>query len=191
MKYQKLTLNKKNIKDFATERNILQSKSKSKWIFFVDSDETAPPALQDEINNLQFTIYNSYYVNRKNYFLGQYVGTDKIIRLVRKGSGKWTRAVHEIWKPHDKVHLGGVLKNYLKHDTTKNLKSYIDKIDNYSSLHGLANKKEGKRSNLFKIIFFPVFKFFQTFLKSRHVVFSIMQSFHSFLSWSKLYFLQH
>lgn len=182
-----LTLNKSGITDFAYERNKLLEKVKDgDWVLFLDSDES--------IYNLQFTISNqfsNYQLTRKNYFLKQYVGTDKIIRLVKKGTGKWVRVVHEVWKPN-KIHSrGGILKSpVIIHNTADNLKGYLKKIDNYSTLHAKGNEKEDKRSNLFKIIFYPIAKFIFTLIKSKNVVFSIMQSLHSYLSWTKLYLRQ-
>ena len=84
----------------------------------------------------------------------------------------------------------GEIDNYIIHNTAVNLATYVNKINNYSTLHARANLKEGKKSNLLKIIFFPMAKFIVTYLRSRHIVFSIMQSLHSYLSWTKLYFLQ-
>ena len=190
MDYSQIILNKKNITDFAEERNrALSAVERGKWVLFLDSDETLSPELKDEIRNLNPGACGGFYVKRKNYFLGRYAGTDKIIRLVKKGSGKWARQVHETYHPRGGIEVG-LLKNYLIHNTAKNLHAYIDKINNYSTLHALANKKEGKKASVVKIIFYPIFKFVQTFVKSGHVVFSLFQSFHSFLSWSKLYFLR-
>ena len=187
-----ITIKNKKIIDFAKERNEALSaveRGKGKWVLFLDSDERLSAELENEIKNLNPGRYGAYYIKRKNYFLGRYVGTDKIIRLIKKGSGKWRRLVHETYHPRGGTEVG-LLKNYLIHNTAKNLHAYIDKINNYSTLHALANKKEGKKASVFKIIFYPIFKFIQTYAKSRHVVFSIIQSFHSFLSWAKLYFLR-
>jgi len=186
-----ITIKNKKIIDFAKERNraLRQAQGKGEWVLFLDSDEILTPELENEIKNLNPGRYGAYYIKRKNYFLGRYVGTDKIIRLIKKGSGKWRRLVHETYHPRGGTEVG-LLKNYLIHNTAKNLHAYIDKVNNYSTLHALANKKEGKKASVFKIIFYPIFKFIQTYAKSRHVVFSIIQSFHSFLSWSKLYFLR-
>ena len=136
-------------------------------------------------------------MERKNFFLGQYVGSDKIVRLVKKGTGKWQRAVHETWTPNKTLLPAGrqdsrcgILNSVIIHNTADNLTDYLAKIDNYSTIHAKANFDEEKTSNLFKIIFFPIAKFVVTFVKSKNVVFSIMQSLHSFLSWTKLYFLQ-
>jgi len=188
-KFKIIVLMKKDVADFAKERNLLLEKTKADWVLFLDSDEILTPELENEIKNLNPDHYGAYYIKRKNYFLGRYVGTDKIIRLIKKGSGKWRRLVHETYHPRGGTEVG-LLKNYLIHNTAKNLHAYIDKVNNYSTLHALANKKEGKKASVFKIIFYPIFKFIQTYAKSRHVVFSIIQSFHSFLSWAKLYFLR-
>lgn len=182
-----LTLNKAKITNFAKERNKLLEKVKdSEWVLFLDDDER----LNDELCITNYE-YNAYYLKRKNYFLGQYVGTDKIIRLVKKGSGKWERLVHEIWISKTS-HPAGVIKSpFIIHNTAVNLRDYIKKINNYSNLHAKENKKEGKNSNLFKIIFFPIAKFIFTLIKSKNIVFSIMQSLHSYLSWAKLYLRQY
>lgn len=181
-----ITLNKKKVSDFALERNNLLKKSKSDWVFFVDSDEVVSKDLALEISNLdlQNSGYNGFVITRKNYFLGQYIGNEEIVRLGKVGAGKWVRAVHEVWNINGHV---GQLKNPLIHNTAKNLHEYISKVDYYSGLHALANKKEKKQATLFKIVFYPSLKFIQTLAKSKNVVFSITQAFHSFLSWSKQY----
>jgi len=181
-----LILNKPNITDFASVRNDLLAKSKSDWNLFLDSDEKLSAPIKNISEN-----YDGYVLKRRNYFLGQYVGTDKIIRLVRKGTGKWERIVHEIWVSKTSHPAGVMFDTYIIHNTADSLKDYVDKINNYSTLHAKANLKEGKRSTLLKIIFFPIAKFIVTLIKSKHFVFSIMQSLHSFLAWTKLYFLQH
>ncbi len=178
-----ITLNKKNIVDFAKERNELLKKAKSEWVLFLDSDEKLSKPISDLSDK-----YDGYILKRKNYFLGQYVGTDNIVRLGKKNAGRWKRIVHETWDIN-KVHLGSVLNSYIIHNTANNLKEYINKMNYYSDLHARANKEEDKSSNIFKIIFFPLGKFVVTLIKSKNVVFSIMQSLHSFLSWTKLYFL--
>lgn len=181
-----ITLNKKDITDFAKERNLLLTKSDEDWNLFLDSDEKLSMQIKNVDNNK-----TAFYLYRKNYFLGSYVGTDKIIRLVKKNSGKWVRSVHEVWQPND-INSVGILKYpFIIHNTASSLKDYINKLNLYSTLHAMENNKESKRSSVLKIIFFPICKFIVTFIKSKNVVFSIMQSLHSYLSWSKLYFGQY
>jgi len=177
-----LSLNNKNITDFASERNDLLEKSKSVWVLFLDSDER----LYSPIKNISDK-YNGYFLKRKNYFLGQYVGTDKIVRLGKKNAGRWYRAVHETWKINGNI---GILPNIIIHNTADNLRDYINKINIYSGLHAKENLKENKKSNLLKIIFFPPIKFVFVLIKSKNIVFSILQAFHSFLAWSELWLIQ-
>lgn len=185
-----ITLDKKNINDFSKERNILLSKSKSSWILFLDKDEKLTTCLENEIREeiaKPKNIYSGYFIKRKIIFLRKNVGYDKVLRLAKNNSGKWVRKVHEIWKVNG---LTKTLKNYIVHTTATNLSEYIDRLNFYSDLHALENKKEGKRSTLFKIIIYPILKFIYNILIGRGFIFSYMQSLHSFLSWTKLYFLQ-
>ncbi len=180
-----IVLNKPNITDFAKERNDLLKKAKTEWVLFIDNDEKISTNKLQPTNNFQ-----SYKLQRRNYFLGQYVGTDKIIRLIKKGTGRFVRKVHEVWEPNN-PNLVGIIDTPIIHNTADNLTDYLNKMNNYSTLHAKANLEEVKRSSMFKIIFFPVGKFIITLIKSKNIVFSIMQSLHSYLAWSKLYFLQH
>lgn len=190
-KFEIINLKKTGIVDFAKERNILLKKSKLEWVFFLDSDEEMSYGLKRELSEIFSTPeveqlpFSGFIVPRRNYFLGRYVGTDKTLRLGRKGDGKWYRKVHEIWRIKGKV---GELKSPIIHTTAQNLYDFISKLNFYSTLHAEANIIEGKKSSLFKIVFYPVGKFVESLFTGRGVVFSILQSFHSFLSWSKLYF---
>ena len=180
-----LILNKPNITDFAKERNNLLKKAKTDWVLFIDSDE--------QITNAKLQItnkYQSYKLQRKTYFLGKLVEIDYPIRIVKKGTGKWVRAVHEVWEPNNLSKVGKSNEEIV-HNTANNLTDYLNKINNYSTLHARANLKEGKRSSLIKIIIYPIGNLVVHYVKSRNIVFSIMKSLHSFLSWTKLYFLQH
>ena len=179
-----ITLSKPRISDFAAERNGLLKKAKSKWVLFLDSDEKLTPELEKEIPEAisKARGEGGFYIKRKIYFLGNYAGTDKVLRLATKGAGKWSRAVHETWDVKTRF---GTLSGYIIHNTGDNLRDYIDKINKYSDIHALENKKEGKKPTVFKIIFYPMAKFLQNIYMGRGFVFSMLQSFHSFLSWTK------
>jgi len=184
---QTLTLNEENITDFASARNMLLKKTKAEWVLFVDTDEKISNELKQEISDLNPIDYKGFIIKRKIVFLGSEIGEDRVLRLARRNSGKWVRKVHEIWRIKGKV---GTLKNCIVHDTASNLFDYIEKMNRYSSIHAAENLKEGKRSNIFKMIFYPKLKFIQNILLGRGIVFSIMQSFHSFLGWTKQWELQ-
>ncbi|AKM83613.1 hypothetical protein A2422_01945 [Candidatus Woesebacteria bacterium RIFOXYC1_FULL_31_51] len=185
-----ITLDKKNISNFSLERNNLLEKSKSDWILFLDKDEIVTNELKNEIvneiNNLP-NKYEGYYIKRRIKFLSKIIGHDRVLRLAKKNSGKWVRRVHEVWQVKGPIKQ---LKNYIIHTTAQNLHDYIEKINFQSDLHALENNKEGKKANLGKIIFYPILKLIYNLLLGRGFEFSLMQSLHSFLSWTKLYFLQ-
>jgi hypothetical protein len=185
--FQTITLKKKSVTDFAESRNRLLAKAKSRWVLFLDTDEKLSRQLVTEISNLDPDGYNGFYIRRKIVFLGEEIGEDKVLRLAKKNSGQWVRKVHEVWQIKGKV---GVLKNYIIHITATNLFGYIGKMNNYSSIHAAENLSEGKHSNLFKIIFYPKIKFVQNILQGRGLIFSMLQSFHSFLGWVKQWELQ-
>jgi glycosyltransferase involved in cell wall biosynthesis len=187
MKVSIIVLKGKKISDFAKERNLALERARENWVLFVDSDEKVSPALVREINNLNPAEYSGYYLKRKNYFLGKFVGTDRILRLARKNAGKWQRRVHEVWQVKGRV---GTLKNPLIHQTAFSVREMLQKINFYSTLHAQANAEEGKKSSLVKVIVFPGLKFMTKLFQTRHFVFSLLLSFHSFLAWSKLWVKQ-
>jgi glycosyltransferase involved in cell wall biosynthesis len=187
MKYSILTLKEKNITNFAKARNRLLSTADTEWVLFLDSDEFISPALKKEIDSINNPKYNGYLINRQG------IVEEQLLRLARKNSGKWQRRVHEVWNVKGKV---GKLKNPIIHNDNLPVLDLVKKINYYSTLHARANYEEGKSANLFKIIFFPKYKFFQTYILKKAYqkglngfVFSLMQAFQCYLSWSKLYFL--
>lgn len=183
-----IILNKPKITDFAFERNELLKSARNEWVLFIDTDEKISKELEGEISHLDPGSNNGFFIKRKIIFLGKEIGEDKVLRLGKKNAGKWMRSVHETWEIEGKV---GTLKNYIIHNTAGNIHEYIEKINLYSDMHAKANMKEGKHPNLFKIIFYPKLKLLQNLFSGRGFVFSMLQSFHSFLAWSKEWKLQN
>jgi hypothetical protein len=185
-KFEIITLNKPNITDFSKERNILLKKAKSEWVLFLDSDEKLSNKLEKEISDLDPKECGGFIIKRKIIFLGKEIGEDKVVRLVKRNSGKWVRAVHEAWQTRQEVRP---LDGYINHNTANNMHDYIDKMNKYSVIHAKENLKEGKTSSLFKIILYPKLKFVENLLAGRGFVFSMLQSFHSFFAWANLWLL--
>ncbi len=182
--------------DFASQRNFGLEKSSGEWVLFIDSDEVVSKSLASEIKHkVKDNNFNGFYIPRVDHWIGKKIkhGENKInlLRLARKGSGKWKRRVHEYWDIKGNL---GILNNEITHYPHPNVSDFISTINDYSRLHSMENKKEGKASSLFKIILFPVLKFKRNFLlKSGYkdgvhgFVIAVIMSFHSFLSWSNLW----
>jgi hypothetical protein len=120
-------------------------------------------------------------------------GNARIMRLAKKTAGRWVRPVHEVWKVKGKT---GILKNPLNHYPHPTLMKFISNINYFSTIHARALKDEGKSSSLVKVIVWPPGKFVYNYFfrlgfldGMQGFIAALMMSFHSFLSWSKLYFL--
>lgn len=185
--------------NFSEQRNFGLSKVRTEWVLFIDADERVNKNLSKEIIK---TIYDSsntcegFYIRRQDYIFDKKInhgefGTIKILRLFKRKNGKWIREVHEYVNLNGQT---GIINNILFHYPHPNLTGFISDINFYSTLHAGANEKESKKSSVFKIVFYPVFKFINNyFIKLgfldgvEGLVLSFLMSFHSFLSWSKLW----
>lgn len=188
--------------NFAAQRNFGIEKATNKWVLFIDADERVSTELKDEIER-EISALNNYYlgyfVKRDDYLFGKklnYGETAKVtlLRLARKSAGKWVRNVHEVWEVRGRTKT---LKNSLRHYPHQTLREFIKDINFQSDLHAEANYKEGKSSNLAKIVFWPGGKFLSNYLfklgfldGTPGFVMALMMSFHSFLAWSKLWIFQ-
>ncbi|QQS38544.1 glycosyltransferase family 2 protein [Candidatus Woesebacteria bacterium] len=185
--------------NFSSQRNYGLSKAKGEWILFVDADEVVDKRLRHEILDSLCKPYDGYLIKRVNFFgnkkmLHGEVGNACFVRLAKKNKGKWTRNVHETWEIQGEV---GILKYPILHYPDYSISSTLAKIDKYSSLHAQANKKEGKTSSLTKIVIFPLVKFINNYFFKlgfldgiEGFIICYTMSFHSFLSWSRLWLNQ-
>ena len=188
--------------NFASQRNFGLSKTQGKWVLFVDADEIVTEALRNEIIqivNNPLVNHVGMYLKRDDYLWGKKLkhgetANIKLLRLARRKTGKWARRVHEIWNVEGRT---SELKNPLAHYPHPTLASFISSINVMSGLHAKANLEEGKKSSLIKIIVWPVGKFVSNYIFKRGFldgvrgfIVALVMSFHSYLAWSKLWFLQ-
>ena len=88
--------------DFARQRNAALDAITGDWIFFVDADERATPALGREIREaIERTEIDGWWVSRHNYVFGRLTRgagyyPDPQMRLLRAGCGRYERAASEI-----------------------------------------------------------------------------------------------
>ncbi len=196
-----ITLNEPDITDFAATRNRELAKVKTDWVLFVDADEVVTPELEKEIEQaIKSNTCVAYYIPRRDTFLGRKLrhgetGNAKFIRLARANFGKWVRPVHEVWVGKGRV---GELQHPLLHTPHTTITSFLEKINRYSTLEASYRYKQGQKSSLFHIAVFPIAKFKYHYLVRRGfldgvpgLIMAMMMSFHSYLTWTKLYLLWH
>lgn len=181
--------------DFSSQRSFALTKTKYSWVLYVDADEKVTAKLRDEIlKAIKDESLFGYYLERKDLFLGKPLefGETKIklLRLIKKGRGKWRRKVHEYWETDGEV---GVLDSILLHDSHRSLTDFIRKINKYSDLHQKELKKE-KKASIIKVVFWPLGKLVNNLIFKLGIldftygfVLAIFMSFHSFLAWSRLW----
>lgn len=187
--------------EFAGQRNWAMEQAKNDWILFVDADETVTDELKDEIlrnTSSNKSEYSAYRLPRRDFFWGRelYYGetlrarSTGIVRLIKKGSGVWTGAVHETFISTGEV---GKLHAFLNHESHETLSSFIQDINIYSTIRADELAKEGRTTNWFELILFPFSKFIYTYLilggfldGAPGFVYSFVMSFHSFLVRAKL-----
>lgn len=184
--------------DFASQRNFALDKSQGQWVLFIDSDEIVTPELKSEIvKSIRIPLgCDGFYLNRLDNIWGKTLrfgetGNINFVRLAKKSAGRWKRLVHEVWQVPGAI---GTLKSPILHYPHQSLHEFIDDINTMSDIDVEAKKGEKKHSSLTKIIFWPSGKFIWNwklklgFLDGTHgFVMALMMSFHSFLSWSKLW----
>lgn len=184
--------------NFATQRNFGLDKAKGEWVFFVDADERVSASLRSEIISqiLKNSLNCGFFLKRKDFFGKRWLkygetASVRLLRLGRKGTGKWQRPVHEFWEVRGEVRE---LKSPLFHYPHQTIESFLERVNFYSTLHTQALFKEGERPSLWRIILKPGVKFCQNwffrigFLDGMPgLTVAVMMSFHSFLAQAKLY----
>lgn len=201
MTLARLTISEPVITDFAELRNQKLAAVKADWVLFLDKDERLSPALEREIDAaIKNPRYAAYYLKRRDTFLGRELrhgepGRAKFIRLARRDFGHWERPVHEVWVGTGRV---GTLKHPLLHSPHPSVADFLHKIDYYSSLESHYRYNLGQSSSLFKILVYPPAKFLLNYIfylgfldGTPGIIMAFMMSFHSYLTWTKLYLLWH
>ena len=138
------------------------------WILILDSDERVTPALKDEIRQLlrRGPDKDGYWIHRDNYLMGRRVkhsgwGRDRVLRLFRKKLGRY----HEK-RVHAEVNLQdtGILVGRLDHHSVSSMRSWVAKINRYSSWKAEDKFEKGAAGPVVQLFFRPPFRFFKDFV---------------------------
>lgn len=192
--------------DYSQQKNFALTKAENEWILSIDADEKVTEELKKEIlEKIKNKDFLAYYIKRRDFIWGREVRFGEVlkarkkgfIRLFRKDYFFWQGQVHELLIAKKNFNLPKKIssfENYLDHFPHQNVKEFLKKINFYSRLRAKELLRQGKKTNVFQIIFYPIFKFIYTyfflfgFLDGKAgFLYSFMMSFHSFLVRGKLY----
>ena len=154
---------------FGKTKNTANALAKYDWILSLDADEAIDEELKknllqldldDDMKLYEFRFRN--YLGNKWLRFGEW-GNDKHIRLFNRKQVKWNDAeVHEsLILPQEagKINIPG----YVLHKTAASVNEYRNKMNKYASLNAEKYFKQGKKANIFRIYFSPVFSFLFNF----------------------------
>ncbi|PIY72047.1 hypothetical protein COY87_03045 [Candidatus Roizmanbacteria bacterium CG_4_10_14_0_8_um_filter_33_9] len=203
----KIILLKKELKEnFAEQRNWAMTKAKNEWILFLDADEEISLQLKNEIVEMVTTnSKKAYSLRRRDYFWGNELKYGEIkeankkgiIRLIKKGIGKWVGTVHEEFIPNT-IGMVGRVKGYINHYPHQTISEFISDINIYSTIRAKELYKNKVHSNIIQILFYPFGKFIYTYFfklgfldGAAGFAYAFIMSFHSFLVRTKLFQIQN
>lgn len=133
--------------DFAEQKNHAISLAGQEWVLLIDCDETVGSDLRQEIQDtLRDPKYDAYELVRSNRIFGRSMkhggcGGDVQLRLVRRGRARFIGAVHERIDPQG-LRIGR-LKRSLLHESTQDVRSYMLKLNRYTTLEVAEMARRG------------------------------------------------
>ena len=186
--------------DFSSQRNFGLSKAKGDWVLFVDADERVSSSLAFEISNaiIFSSEFNGFYIKRRDVMWKKELkygesGNMHLLRLGKKGVGKWEGKVHEEWEVKGNI---GKLKNPIMHFPHKTFQEFLKEINFYTTVRAEELYKKGAKANFLSILLYPLGKFLFNFLlklgfidRMPGLIVALAMSFHSFLVRGKLWLL--
>lgn len=196
--YANVDFYENEFKDFAAQRNFGLEKIKTDWVFVIDADERVTPDLKAEINKLlkqSKKKAEGYEIARKNYFLGKWIKycgwyPDYTLRLF-KTKYRYQGLVHESPQISAKTRK---LDNNFIHYTYQDLKSYVAKMNQYTSLDAEKKYNKGKAVGISYILIRPFLEFIKKYLfkkgfllGSQGLILSILSAYYQFLKAAKLW----
>lgn len=207
-KFNAIIYKRKLDDNFAQQRNFGIKKAKNEWVLFVDDDEIVSEKLKGEILEIlrkahDDDTFHAFCIKRRDFFWDRELRFGEvrkarirgIIRLVRKGRGKWKGAVHEEYVVKGQV---GRMSGFIDHFPHQTIAQFLQSINLYSDIRAKELVRSEEHQSMRKAIFYPFGKFLYTYFVLLGVfdgpagfVYSFMMSFHSFLVHSKRYLLCH
>lgn len=156
--------------NFAQQRNFGLSEARGEWVFYIDTDERATPALAQELRQVaENGAHVGWWVPRRNFLVGHEVRhggwhPDYQLRLMRRGRARYdpTRQVHEV------VQLDGpegYLREPLVHYNYRTWEQFTRKQRQYIGYETEILYKQGVRPKLWTYLLQPLREFHRRYIR--------------------------
>lgn len=152
--------------NFAEQRNRGDAHVQTSWILHLDADETVSPEMANElVAFFTGTAHEQVAAGRfprKELIFGKWIEhggwyPQYKLRLYRKGAGNWTGRVHENYSGFSGEPFS--FAGPILHDSYRDIQTFIDKFNRYSSIDAEDEMASGRKFSLFRLFFQPIERF--------------------------------
>jgi glycosyltransferase involved in cell wall biosynthesis len=157
--------------NFADQRNAALALASGEWVLAIDGDERVTPELALEIRRRLAASHShvGFRVPIRSEILGRpfgYSGTqhDLPLRLFKRDRGRWIGQVHETVAIDGPI---GQMLHVLEHRTLPDIRVFLRKIDQYTTLEASDLNQAGCRYRTFDLTFRPVWTFLKLYLSKQ------------------------
>ena len=152
---------------YIEQKNFALQQTSHEYVLLLDADEALSTKLQRSILKAKEKnfFFDAYSMNRCTNYCGQFIRhglwyPDRKIRLINKQKGRWAGV-----NPHDKIKLDpGTTQKRLAgdilHYSYNSIQEHTAQNEKFSSISADSLFRQGKKTNLLKIIFSPFWAFF-------------------------------
>ena len=188
----------RTLDNFPNQRNHALALARGEWVFFIDADERATPALGAEIQSaLRHSTSAGYWIPRRNIIWGKEIrhagwSPDYQPRVLRKGLAHFdpTREVHELVIWQGKV---GYLREPLIHYNYETLAQFCAKQIKYTRYEAQVWFAEGKHARWRGALGQPVREFWRRYISlqgwrdgGHGLGLSVLMAYYAFVRWRML-----
>jgi glycosyltransferase involved in cell wall biosynthesis len=185
--------------NFAAQRDFALSQAQGRWVFFVDADERATPALADEIRQvIQQDSPVGWWVPRRNIILGRWMrgggwSPDYQPRLMQRAKARYDpdRPVHELVLFDGEA---GYLQNPLTHYNYDRLSQFTARQNRYATLEAEARWRQGLRTRPHNLILQPFREFRRRYVTlkgyqdgGRGLLLCLLLAYYDGVAWVRLW----
>jgi hypothetical protein len=196
-------VHQQRFQDYADQRNAALKLVTTPWVFFVDADERATPALAEEVRDVMTHREEAgWWVPRHNYIFGHRMRAtgwypDYQLRLFRPELGWYNpeRRVHELVTLQGQA---GYLQNPLIHYNYRSFQEFRERQAKYMDYDAAILYQAGQRARPHNFLLQPLREFRRRFWTEAgyrdHVYgifLSLLMAYYEFVKYRKLWQLQH